>query len=206
MEPTALLLAATTYAAALVGRKAANEIVDGFWNRAKAALKSTLGKEPSPSELSEPIVAAIERDSQLRDQLTELLGTSPVLRRARVVENALTGSRILWVDDNPAGNAWEHACLSALGCQVRTVEGTRTALDYLAREEFDLVLSDVARAADPKEGLRTLPQIQRAAPGVAVIFYVMALDGGVPLGAFGITNRPDELFQLCMDALERRRL
>jgi CheY-like chemotaxis protein len=206
MEPTTLLLAATTYAAALVGRKAANEIMDGFWNRAKVALKSALGKDPAPSDVSTAAIAAIEPDRQLQDELAQLLGTSPVLRRARVVEKALAGSRILWIDDNPAGNAWEHVCLSALGCHIRTVESTRTALDYLGVEEFDLVLSDITRGSEAQEGLRALVLIQRLRPEISVIFYVTALARGVPAGAFGITNHPDELFHLCMDALERRRL
>jgi len=206
MEPTTLLLAATTYAAALVGRKAANEVVDGFWNRAKAALKNVLGRDPAPTDLSTSALAAIAPDPRLQDELTELLGTSPVLRRARVVEKALAGSRVIWIDDHPAGNAWEHACLSALGCQVRNVESTTTALDYLAVEQFDLVLSDITRGSEGQEGLHALPLLHRAAPEAPVIFYVMDLQAGVPAGAFGITNRPDDLLHLCMDALERRRL
>ena len=42
----------------------------------------------------------------------------------------------------------------------------------------------------------------------AVVFYVGRVDraAGVPAGSFGITNRPDELLHLVMDALERCRL
>ena len=204
MDPTTLLLAATTYTAALVGRKVANEIADGFWNRAKQSLKKALGKEPSPTELSKEAIAAME--PEIQDDLQRLLGASPVLRRAQIVGEALEGSRVLWVDDNPAGNSWEYACLTALGCRVRTVESTRTALDCLRIEPYDLVLSDIARAERNDEGLRSLPAIREAAPGVLVIFYIMALKGGVPSGAFGITNHPDELLHLCMDAMERKRL
>jgi hypothetical protein len=40
-----------------------------------------------------------------------------------------------------------------------------------------------------------------------VIIYLYDLDRerGVPGGAFGITNRPDELVNLVLDALERSR-
>jgi hypothetical protein len=39
-----------------------------------------------------------------------------------------------------------------------------------------------------------------------VIFYVSVINQDKPLppGAFGLTNRPDELLHLVIDALERR--
>jgi hypothetical protein len=203
MDPTTLLLAAITYTAALVGRKVANEVADGFWSRAKQSLQKALGKEPIPTEVSKQAIATL--GPELQGDLNRLLGAAPVLRRARIVEEALNGGRVLWIDDNPAGNSWEYACLTALGCRVKTVESTRTAVDCLRVEAYDLVLSDIARAERADEGLKSLPTIRQAAPGVPVIFYVMALQGGVPAGAFGITNHPDELLHLCMDAMERRR-
>ena len=40
-----------------------------------------------------------------------------------------------------------------------------------------------------------------------VIFYIGIFDPklGIPGGAFGITNRPDELLHLVLDALERKK-
>ncbi len=40
-----------------------------------------------------------------------------------------------------------------------------------------------------------------------MIFYIGVVDPnkGVPVQAFGITNRPDELLHLTLDALERKK-
>jgi hypothetical protein len=148
---------------------------------------------------------AVADEPGLREDLQELLGNSSVLRRAALVERVLRGSRLLWVDDYPEGNIWEHDCLTALGANVKTVETTRSALACIEREGFDLILSDVAREGDPSAGLDALPELRQLAPDVPVVLYVSSLRGGVPPGAFGITNRPDELLHLCMDTLERQR-
>ena len=52
-----------------------------------------------------------------------------------------------------------------------------------------------------------LPRLREAGFHQPIIFYVGRLDAsaGVPAGAFGVTNRPDELLQLVLDALARAR-
>lgn len=206
MEPTTLLIAGTTYAAALVGRKVANEATEAFWNHVKMLLKKTLGREPTPSDVSSQAIEELSGEPAVRSELERLLGTSSVLRRAKLVESVLSGRQILWVDDQPEGNVWEFHCLSALGCVVKTLESTESALRSLAVEPYDLILSDVARRGNPNAGLDALPKFRQAAPDTKVILYVGTLKAGVPAGAFGITNRPDELLHLCMDVLERRPL
>jgi CheY-like chemotaxis protein len=122
-------------------------------------------------------------------------------------ENALEGSNILWIDDHPEGNSTERRCFAALGMTVTTVESTQSALACLANEDFDLILSDVDREGSNHTGLDALPRVNAKAPTIPIILYIAALQPrGVPHGAFGITNRPDELLHLCMDALERHRL
>lgn len=98
--------------------------------------------------------------------------------------------------------------LRELGAHVTAVSETASALDCLNAEDFDVVLSDIARGHRPDEGLTALRQINGAAPAAAVIFYVGEVDtrAGIPIGASGITNEPAELLHLVLDALERRRL
>jgi PleD family two-component response regulator len=206
MDPATILLAGTTYAAALVGRKAANEVVEAFWARAKQGLTRALGREPKAGDLSSGTIESLKANPEIEAELDNLLGASPVLRRAKAVERALHHSRVLWIDDHPEGNSWEHACLVALGCRVKTVESTRSALACLRTEPYDLILSDIARNEGRRAGLDVLPMLRETAPSVPVVFYVTELQGGVPDGAFGITNRPDELLHLCMDAFERKRM
>jgi hypothetical protein len=51
-----------------------------------------------------------------------------------------------------------------------------------------------------------LPRLREAGFHQPVIFYVGRVDpgAGVPPGAFGLTNRPDQLLQLTIDALSKR--
>jgi len=52
-----------------------------------------------------------------------------------------------------------------------------------------------------------LTRLRNAGFQQPVIYYVGRPnpDAGVPLGAFGLTNRPDQLLQLTIDALSRVR-
>jgi len=71
-----------------------------------------------------------------------------------------------------------------------------------------VIISDIARGDTADQGVRDLPLLRRSAPETPVIFYVGKLDShqGTPAGAFGITNRPQELLHLVLDALERKRV
>ena len=76
------------------------------------------------------------------------------------------------------------------------------------RLKYDLILSDMMRASDPEAGLQLLEQTQLSNITAPVVFYVGQLDRNrqAPVGAFGITDRPDELFHYVFDVLERRQV
>ena len=128
-----------------------------------------------------------------------------VLRRAKRHLNLLAGSAVLWVDDDHGNNRNELRMLRQLKLEVETVCTTAEALARLDRDHFDVVLSDMARAGDAHAGLAMLAELKGRNGVPPVIFYVgdLAPEHGVPSSAFGITNRPDELLHLILDALER---
>jgi CheY-like chemotaxis protein len=130
-----------------------------------------------------------------------------VLRRARRAAAVVKGGEVLWIDDDHSNNRNERRMLRQLDVAVTTVANTDEALAALQEGEFDLVLSDMGRGAQPAAGLALLPALKERGREVPVIFYVGNLEPerGVPPGAFGITNRPDELLHLILDALERVR-
>ena len=68
-----------------------------------------------------------------------------------------------------------------------------------------MILSDIARGSRPAAGVEALPRLREAAPDVPVIFYVgeMTPDRVAPKGSAGITDSPDRLLHLVLDALER---
>ncbi len=206
MDPLTLLLTGTTYAASLVAKKAADDLAKDFWTYIKGSLSKALGRDPAPGDVTRQALQKVAAEPAVQERLQALIRGDGALRRAQLVEPALRGARILWIDDHPEGNVWEYDCLTALGAGVKTVETTRSAVACLQREPYDLVISDVEREGQATKGIEDLPLLQIRERPTPVILYVMDLKPGVPPGAFGITARPDELLHLCMDALERSRL
>ena len=135
--------------------------------------------------------------------------------RANANRAAFEGAEILWVDDRPSNNRNEARMLRSFGALVTfaaTTDEASRALQTAAeqRQPFDLILSDISRdlpAPDPTAGLTMLPPLRNAGFHQPVIYYVGSPkpDVGVPAGAFGVTNRPDQLLQLVIDALSRVR-
>jgi CheY-like chemotaxis protein len=133
-----------------------------------------------------------------------------VLRRAERCRSVLEGRRLLWIDDLVANNRKERELLEALGLKLEQVQSSATAEVALAPDDggYDLILSDIARPEGKAAGLDFLAAYRDAYPPdqrVPVIFYISERDATkpVPVGAFGLTNRPDELLHLVIDALER---
>jgi CheY-like chemotaxis protein len=127
-----------------------------------------------------------------------------VLKRARTHLAVLQNSQILWMDDHPENNLNERKMFRQLKIDVDIAKSTEEALGILGIGTYDLILSDMAHDHDPTAGLSLLQQLP-SEPKTPVIFYVGIMDPskGVPARAFGITNRPDELLHLTLDALER---
>ena len=90
---------------------------------------------------------------------------------------------------------------------VDIARSTDEALAILRSGQYDIVISDMARDEKAAAGLEFLGQFREMNKATPVIFYIGVLDPekGTPAQAFGITNRPDELVHLILDALERKK-
>jgi CheY-like chemotaxis protein len=130
-----------------------------------------------------------------------------LINRVRKNVNLFRGSRILWIDDFPESPASERRLLQSLLVDVNMVTSSAAAEKLLRAKEkkYDLILSDMKRDGDNQAGLKFLQNYAKQKNRVPVIFYIGYPDPTkpVPLNAFGITHRPDELLHLIMDALER---
>jgi hypothetical protein len=126
-------------------------------------------------------------------------------RRLAEAAPLLSCSRILWVDDDAKGNAREIKVLRRLCVAIDLAGSTEEAGVAITRGVYDLVISDIGRDAAGDSGLDS-QRLLDAAPFLPIlIYYVRRLVRPAPPDAFGITNRPDELFHLIVDALSRRR-
>jgi CheY-like chemotaxis protein len=129
------------------------------------------------------------------------------LNRAKKHLKIFRDAQILWVDDHPENNLNERRMFRQLKAEMDIAKSTEEALDILEKMNYDLVISDMDRGNEPTAGMQFLLQFRQDNNTTPVIFYigVIAPEKGVPPYAFGITNRPDELLHLCLDALERKK-
>ncbi len=130
---------------------------------------------------------------------------SALLRRVSVQAERARGRTVLWIDDQPEMVHHEREMLEALGMRVLVADSSLEAFEFLDRFRPDLVISDVARGRVADEGIRVLPALRALAEPAKVILYVARFDpeAPIPAGAFGITNDPEELLHLVLDAVER---
>lgn len=130
-----------------------------------------------------------------------------VMTRASRNMALLQNTKILWVDDVPDNNFNEIKMLHQLRMDVETAKSTDEAVARLAKQKYDIVLSDLSRDGDATAGLQMLDVLRAAYPGLPVVFYVgdYQAEKGIPPFAFGLTNRPDELLHIVLDVVERQK-
>jgi hypothetical protein len=130
-----------------------------------------------------------------------------VTDRAQRIADSLRSSAVLWHDPNPGGTFPEREVLGRLGLFVEPVTTINEAIDALDPSKygrtFDVVISNVGQ---DKVGLKFRDALRKVPNHPPLVFYVWHLkpNAGTPEGAFAITSRPDELFHLVMDVVERR--
>lgn len=135
--------------------------------------------------------------------------------RANAHRSLFEGAEILWVDDRPSNNRNENRMLRSFGALVtfavtteETVGALRGSLEQ--HRPYDVILSDISRdlpQSAPTAGIEMIPLLRGAGFHQSILFYVGRLlpGAGIPEGAFGVTNRPDQLLHLLIDALARVR-
>ena len=130
-----------------------------------------------------------------------------VLNRVKKHLKILRDVQILWVDDHPENNLNERRMFRQLNAGIDIVRSTEEALEILKKGRYDLVISDMARGDEATSGLSFLKEFRKTDQTSPVIYCVGVFqpEKGVPGQSFGITNRPDELLHLALDALERRK-
>lgn len=118
---------------------------------------------------------------------------------------------MLWVDGEPEDRDAEAELLRTLGLHLVRALNVEEALRRIDRQKssplgpFRTILSDLSRGSRWRPGTETVSRLSKTAPDTPIIVYVPSLDRtiGVPRGAKGITDSPDELLHLLLDALGR---
>lgn len=128
----------------------------------------------------------------------------------RAAKLEFKGTRVLWVDDNPQNNTYEQRALSALGIEFDAALSTNEALGKLAKTRYDLIISDFSRRDDPQGGVTLIDDLKKVSNAPPVIIYSSgwSTEREAQLrhrGAFGETNQSLTLFQMVVDALQKKR-
>lgn len=121
-------------------------------------------------------------------------------------------ARVLWVDDKPANNELERARLRPFGIVFDNVVSTHEAVDQLAFESYDLVITDLGREhssdRSPTAGSAFLahPSVKNAGPPVIVYAGTWAIaqrDELIRLGASDVMANREQLINTVLRMLGR---
>lgn len=131
-----------------------------------------------------------------------------VLKRLQLIAPLLKSVRILWVDDHPQNNVNERALVEDYGISVKVASNSADAEKELRESSYLMVITDLERAGNAREGLEFVDRTIRDRTYRPTIAYTGADQEGKPRPAhlFGITNRPDHLIHYVCDIVERERL
>jgi CheY-like chemotaxis protein len=78
---------------------------------------------------------------------------------------------LLWVDDNPNNNRYERLAFDIYGFDITLATSTKDALDVLAAQPFDLIISDMNRAEGPTEGWVLLDRMRESGDHTPFVIY-----------------------------------
>lgn len=127
--------------------------------------------------------------------------------RAARARRQCEGKRILWVDDHPGNNhQLAEVFKQLLGVRVdlmtTTVDGMRA---LRTNSDYTMVITDMARGDDNEAGLELIRQMRDEHVYRPTVVYssLDSMTAGVPAGAFGLTNRADQLLHYVIDVCER---
>ena len=141
-------------------------------------------------------------------------GMAPPIRRTAEVVAAASRAQssgkwinktILWVDDEPGGNELERQSLEEIGFRFVLALSTDEALNKVQDEEFGVIITDMGRPDDQRAGYTLLASLRRQGVRTPLIVYSSSREPehvaeAREQGAFGATNRPDDLFELVIAA------
>ncbi len=188
---------------------------DLWWPQFEPALKeAAAATDPGPPRRQDDRIEEIYRIVKEKlDQAPEAVPASrerertQVARRAERIASFIEGARLLLVNDVPREMSSVVSVLESLKLSVTIATSTEQAVIELRGPTFDVVISDMRRNGDEGAGVALLQTMRASQIMTPVIFTVGRYqpERGVPGGAFGITNKVDELLNLVFDALERTR-
>jgi CheY-like chemotaxis protein len=169
-------------------------------------------KAAAAAALTAAAVSRIEKDASPESAARDAREAADLVANVvtpRVIRNA-GKSKVLWVDDRPENNVHERQAMEALGISFVIARSTTEALDILASQSFDAIISDMGRPPDPQAGYTLLDKLRAEGNRTPFIIYAGSRSPDDQAearqrGAVGCTNRPNELFEMVLSVVGRWR-
>ncbi len=119
-------------------------------------------------------------------------------------------NEILWVDDRPENNIYERKAFESIGLQITLALNTEQALQFLSRNKYAVVISDMGRKEGPREGYVLLDTMRQKSDNTPLVFYAASnlpehKQETMEHGGQGCTNNPTELFNIVTDLVRKRK-
>lgn len=129
-----------------------------------------------------------------------------ILRRLAYTKRRGIKINIIWIDDKPKSITHELELIKSIGINIKVIDNSREGLEYIKSKKYHLIISNINRKGNSKEGLLFYKRVIKNYLSIPIIYYVGNLNKelGTPPYAFGITNSPFELFHLIVDFTERK--
>lgn len=128
-----------------------------------------------------------DMETNYRSKLDKIVQLLQDLQKDRVITEQprekkpkLVKRKVLWVDDYPSNI--DEAIIDLYrqqGVEFDLALNTAQALDYLAKEEYDLVISDIGRGSELDAGVRMIREINRhfgSPPPILIFSSVQAVE------------------------------
>ena len=168
------------------------------------AYQASLALKPENVEAIKRRVLPVERiEQEVKLQESQNLQEHQAIAAER--------STVLWVDDHPNNNIHERQALEALGINFVLAVSTEEALERLNQQKFDAIISDMGRPLDNQAGYTLLDKLRSSGNQTSFVIYAGSktpehIGESRRRGAIGCTNNPNELFEMVLSAVGRRRL
>lgn len=127
-----------------------------------------------------------DMEANYRSKLDKIVQLLQDLQKDRVIteqpiekKQKLVKRKVLWVDDYPSNNEAIIDLYRQQGVDFDLALNTAQALDYLAKEEYDLVISDIRRSSEPDAGVRMIREINRhfgSPPPILIFSSIQAVE------------------------------
>ena len=127
-----------------------------------------------------------DMETNYRSKLDKIVQLLQDLQKDRVITEEpkekkpkLVKRKVLWVDDYPSNNEAIIDLYRQQGVEFDLTLNTAQALDYLAKGEYDLLISDIGRGSEADAGVRMIREINRhlgSPPPILIFSSVQAVE------------------------------